>query len=139
MKTGKVVAYILGFFFLISTLLFIMGYCSNGAQVAMKEYSPSAMLKKYEYFKDMSAAIDSKRANIDLQRQALEMYSREDPNYQITQAELLGIISIHNDLCSEYNSAMSKFNYRFCNKGTLPESNLTPLPKEMKPYINKLN
>ena len=45
---------------------------------------------------------------------------------------------MHNQLCAEYNSAMSKFNYRFTNIGDLPEGATEPLPREYKPYINKL-
>jgi hypothetical protein len=45
---------------------------------------------------------------------------------------------MHNELCSEYNSAMSKFNYAFTNVGSLPQGATTVLPKEVKPYINNL-
>ena len=65
---------------------------------------------------------------------------KDDKFYlQQRKSELLGIIAMHNQLCSEYNSAMSKENYDFTNVGKLPQTNLTPLPREIKPYLNSLS
>lgn len=126
-------------FIIIPTTL-ILNMCGDGANVIQKEFSPSAMLKKYEYFKDLSSAIDEKRATIQVyESQLAGVKDRESFQYQQTQAEMMGLISMHNSLCSEYNSAMSKFNYAFCNKGELPASNLEPLPREIKPYILTIN
>lgn len=128
---------IIALFFVISLSLRMCGDASN---VVQKEFSPSAMLKKYEYFKDLSSAIDEKRATIDVYESQLKNISNhEDYQYQQTTAEMIGLISMHNSLCAEYNSAMSKFNYAFCNKGTLPATNLEPLPREIKPYISSIN
>lgn len=133
----KVVAFIM---FIIMPTVLVLNMCSDAASVAQKEYSPSAMLKKYEYFKDLSAAIDEKRATIDVyQSQLSTIEDHESFQYQQSQSEMMGLISMHNSLCSEYNSAMSKFNYAFCNKGELPASNLEPLPREIKPYILSIN
>jgi len=122
--------------FLIIPTLFIMNMCGDAADTVKKEYSASAMLKKYEYFKDLSAAIDEKRATIDVYKSRLLMIKdQEGFEYQQTTSEMIGIISMHNSLCAQYNSAMSKFNYAFCNRGDMPESNLEPLPREVKPYI----
>ena len=119
---------------------FIIRQCNMASEVANKEFNVNALLKKYEYFKDISAAIDKKRADIEMYKSEISTYKVEDKTdkeyIQQRKAELIGIISEHNNLCSEYNSLMSKFNYRFCNKGTLPETNLEPLPREFKPYIN---
>lgn len=121
-------------------MMFMLGMCSEATAVAKKEFGPSAMLKKYEYFKDISAAIDEKRATIDVYKSQLQgIKNQESFQYEQSQIEMMGLISMHNRLCSEYNSAMSKFNYAFCNKGTLPETNLAPLPREMKPYILSIN
>lgn len=136
----------LGLFILSFGALLIVGFACNWfadvAKTAKKEYAPSALLKKYERFKDLSAAIDKKRADIEVYRSELDNYKvvDKDDKFYVEQrkSELLGIISIHNSLCAEYNSAMSKFNYRFTNKGDLPESNLEPLPREYKPYILNL-
>lgn len=115
---------------------------ADGTKVINTEFNPSALLKKYEYFKDLSAAIDKKRADIEMYHSEISSMKIEDKSdkFYIEQrkAELIGIISIHNQLCAEYNSAMSKFNYRFTNRGDLPATNLEPLPKEIKPYINTL-
>ena len=100
----------------------------------------STLLKKYEYLKDLSAAIDKKRADIELYQIEISSYTKEDDRSYVEQrkSELIGIIAIHNQLCAEYNSTMSKFNYRFTNTGDLPEGATEPLPREYKPYINKL-
>jgi len=133
----KVVAFIM--FIIIPTVL-VLNMCGDAANVVQKEYSPSAMLKKYEYFKDLSSAIDEKRATIEVyQSQLSTITDHESFQYQQSQTEMMGLISMHNSLCSEYNSAMSKFNYAFCNKGELPTSNLEPLPREIKPYILSIN
>lgn len=116
--------------------------CKNTADTAYKEYSPSALLKKYEQFKDLSAAIDKKRADIQVYETNLNNQVIIDANsrfyYEQTKAELMGLISSHNGLCGQYNSMMSKFNYRFTNKGDLPSSNLEPLPREIRPYITEI-
>jgi hypothetical protein len=128
----------------IVALIFIVSLtlrmCGDASDVVQKEFSASAMLKKYEYFKDLSSAIDEKRATIDVYESQLKgIKNHEDFQYQQTQAEMIGLISMHNSLCAEYNSAMSKFNYAFCNKGELPATNLEPLPREIKPYISSIN
>jgi hypothetical protein len=133
----KVVLWIAIFFI---PAMFLLNMCGETARVTQKEFGPEAMLKKYEYFKDLSAAIDEKNATITTYESQLStIKDKESFYYQQTQSEMMGLISMHNSLCAEYNSAMSKFNYSFCNKGTLPQSNLVPLPREMKPYILSIN
>ena len=114
--------------------------CKDAKETAYNEFKVSALLKKYEYFKDLSAAIDKKRADIEVYQTEISSYNKDDDKFYIEQrkSELLGIIAMHNQLCAEYNSAMSKFNYRFTNVGDLPEGAVEPLPREYKPYINKL-
>ncbi len=131
---------IVGIVALIFFVSLTLRMCGDASNVVQKEFSPSAMLKKYEYFKDLSSAIDEKRATIDVYESQLKgITDHSDFQYQQTQAEMMGLISMHNSLCSEYNSAMSKFNYAFCNKGDLPATNLEPLPREIKPYISSIN
>ena len=121
----------------------ILSSCMDGCKTAYKEFKPSTLLSKYEYFKNLSAAIDKKRADIEMYQSEISSMKIEDKDdkfyIQQRKSELLGIISVHNNLCAEYNSAMAKFNYRFTNAGDLPATNLTPLPREIKPYINNLN
>lgn len=130
---------VIGILFLVVVATMTLRMCGDAQDVVQKEFSPSAMLKKYEYFKNLSSAIDEKRATIDVYESQLKgIKNHEDFQYQQVQAEMMGLISMHNSLCSEYNSAMSKFNYAFCNKGDLPATNLEPLPREMKPYISSI-
>lgn len=117
----------------------IIRSCGDTANIIHKEFSASALLKKYEYFKDLSAAIDNKRADLNAYRENLKDYKVKDKDdkfyYEQSKAEAMGILMMHNQLVSEYNAGMSKFNYSFCNVGTLPASNLEPLPREHKPYL----
>jgi hypothetical protein len=129
--------------FLCCTVLFCAKRIfSDGAKTIENEFKPSALLKKYEWFKDIAAAIDKKRADIDLYQAELANFKVEDRDdkfyYQQRKSELIGIITVHNDLCSRYNAQMVKMNYAFCNVGQLPATNLEVLPREIKPYINNL-
>lgn len=122
----------------------ICNFSNNAAQTTYEQYSASALLKKYEYFKDMSAKIDEKRANLNAYREELTELkanlSTEDRriNYEQRKSEALGLLAIYNSLVADYNSSMSKFNYAFCNRGDLPASNLEPLPRDHKPYVLSL-
>lgn len=135
---------VLAIFLCIGALSYLVRSCDDATEVAHKEFDASALLKKYEYFKNMSGAIDKYRADIDMYRSEISendvaVKDKDDKFYlQQRKSELLGIISMHNALCSQYNTAMSKFNYRFTNVGDLPATNLQPLPREYKPYINNL-
>lgn len=130
---------------IITSILLLVScrYVEDAQDTTFNEFKASALLKKYEYFKDLSAGIDKKRAEIDLYTNELKSMKVEDKEdkfyYQQRKSELLGLISIHNELCAQYNSAMSKFNYRFTNTGDLPDGGVDPLPREIKPYINNLN
>lgn len=123
--------------------------CGDAINTAYKEFKPSALLKKYEYYKDVSASIDKKIADIgvyesrikDLKDQYKGLSRKDWPRddreqLSVWQSELSGIKASYNTLASEYNAAMSKFNYKFCNVGDLPKGADTPLPREFKPYIS---
>jgi hypothetical protein len=133
-------------------LFFLHGcrYVNNANDTAFKEFKPSELLRKYEYYKDASAALDKKIADIqiyDIRISSLsEQYkgvkrqdwARDDrEQFSIWQSEIAGIKASYNSLAADYNSAMSKFNYAFCNIGKLPQGAEIPLPKEYKPYIYK--
>ena len=126
--------------FLLLSLSLVTIQCNDAKDTVYNEFKVSTLLKKYEYFKDLSAAIDKKRADIELYQIEISSYTKEDDRFYVEQrkSELIGIIAMHNQLCAEYNSSMSKFNYRFTNIGDLPEGATEPLPREYKPYINKL-
>ena len=119
----------------------------DGQQTVYDEYKPSELLKKYSWFKDASANLDAKIANLAVYHKRLtdladqyknisrSSWPREDrEQYSQWQTEEDGILSSYNDLAAEYNSSMAKFNWRFCNKGTLPQGAEIPLPRDYKPY-----
>lgn len=141
----KTFGIIIGLCLLFVTITFTCNMFNDGVKTVEEQYKPSALLKKYEYFKNLSGAIDKKDADIQMYQSEISELSKvshmdKDDKFYIQQrkSELMGIIAIRNDLCSEYNIAMSKFNYRFCNKGDMPQTNLEPLPREYKPYINNI-
>ena len=117
-------------------------YQRDAEDTVFNEFKASTLLKKYEYFKDLSAAIDQKKAEIIVYESELANMTLVDKDdkfyYQQRKSELLGLVSIHNDLCAQYNSAMSKANYNFTNIGSLPQGATEILPREVKPYINQL-
>jgi Tfp pilus assembly protein PilV len=122
--------------------------CSNAEETAYKEFNASALLKKYEYFKDISSQLDKKVADLsvftvkikslkaDYVGKDRSKWARDDrEQLSIWQSELDGMKASYNELAAQYNSAMSKFNYAFCNVGSLPKGAADPLPREFKPYI----
>lgn len=123
------------------------GVATNGAQVIQKEFYPDALLRKYEWFKDASAALDKKQADIKVYQRRLtdlehsytgvarRQWARDDREQSsIWQSELSGVRASYNSLAADYNAEMAKFNWRFTNVGDLPRGSSTPLPREYKPY-----
>lgn len=153
----KVMAWVFGAGVLIVIIAIIFGTCNttakmitNGQQTIYNQFSPSELLRKYEWFKDASAQLDAKIATVNMYSSRFESvkanYGRDSANrkvwdrddkeqWNIWQSELTGIKASYNDLAGQYNAAMVKFNYRFCNKGDLPQGAAEPLPREYKPYI----
>lgn len=135
----KTFAWIMGVTILAIICISVIRSCGDAANVIHKEFGASALLKKYEYFKDLSAAIDKKRADLNAYKVSLQDYKVTDKDtrfyYEQSKAEAMGILMMYNQLVADYNAGMSKFNYAFCNAGTLPASNLEPLPREFKPYL----
>ena len=113
-------------------------YVNETKEVTWEETRPKALLKKYMYFKDLSSTIDMQRANLIVYQDELMDNTLNAEYLQQRKSEALGIVANYNNLVSKYNSEMSKENYRFCNIGQLPESNLEPLPRDYKPYILSL-
>ena len=125
-------------------------YAQDAKDTAFKEFKPSELLRKYEWFKDASAQLDKKVADIKVYEsrfktinQAYEGVPRKDwPREDREQlslwiTEVSGIKASYNSLSAEYNAQMAKFNWRFCNAGTLPQGATVPLPREYKPYIEE--
>ncbi len=126
----------------------VVGIIGETAQVAHDEFGPKAALEKYEHFKDVSAQLDAKVADIQVYESRVkaltEQYSgvpraqwtRDDrENYNQWTLEVAGIKASYNQLAAEYNADMAKFNYRFANQGDLPAGATKALPREYKPYV----
>jgi hypothetical protein len=141
---GLVVAVALG---LVGGLL---GWFGQARAVAGRELGPEALLHKYEWFKDASAALDAKEASIKVYSRRFEnlkkSYSekprgdwpREDREQaNLWEQEVAGIRASYNSLAAEYNAAMAKVNWRFCNAGDLPRGADKPLPREYRPYTEE--
>lgn len=142
---------VLGIIVLLVILVIVgnaLRWFGGAIEVAHEEFSAKALLQKYEWFKDTSASLNKKQADIKIYdsriKQMEEDYkdaSRKDwdrtdkEQMSIWQTELAGVKASYNSLAAEYNSQMVKFNWRFCNKGTLPEGATEPLPREFAPYI----
>lgn len=143
---------IIGIVTIISIIIvvFTMSWCSSATSVVYKEVNPEALLKKYEWFKNASAEADKKMADIEVYKsrlKSMEETYKEIPRskwdrvdkeqYNLWQQEVAGVIASYNSLAAEYNSQMSKINWKFTNVGDLPQGATTVLPRELKPYITK--
>lgn len=141
-------------FFIVSVFVGVVGYSlgwfGEAAQVAGEEFGPRAMLQKYEWFKNASAQLDAKRANVevlDSRMKAMQAsyqgvlrgnWPREDrEQYNVWVSETAGVKAGYNQLAAEYNAQMAKFNWRFANAGELPVGADKPLPREYKPYVTE--
>lgn len=158
MKNSTIILLIVLFVVLsVPACLFIKGcntasnMIDDGFKTTEKQFSPSQLLKKYEWFKDASSQLDQKLATLKSYESRFENlkesygadslkrrnWSRPDTEqWNVWQSEYLGIKASYNDLSAQYNSSMVKFNYAFCNVGDLPKGATEPLPREFKPYIN---
>lgn len=126
---------------------FVCNWFGRAATVAAEELDPRTLLTRYEWFKDASAQLDRKRADIAVYEQriaALEIeygdeprskWAREDrEQFNVWHGELAGVTASYNGLAAEYNANMAKENYRFTNKGNLPQGATEVLPREARPY-----
>ncbi len=151
MKEGCLALVIIIGIFVLGFGLYIGGnitsWVDNGVQTAHKEFDPSRLLEKYEWFKDASAQLDKKQADIRVfeariadmrQEYGVADRSKWDRTDKETmnqwQTEIAGIRASYNLLSAEYNAAMAKFNWKFTNAGDLPPGADRPLPREYKPY-----
>lgn len=125
----------------------VLGWFSQAAQVAAVQFSPQALLTKYEWFKDASAQLDKLDADIrvyDARTKSLsDMYGkaprsawmRDDrEEWSLSTAEVAGVKATYNGLAAEYNAQMAKFNYAFTNAGQLPKGADRVLPREYRTY-----
>lgn len=128
----------------------VASVATTTVQVAGEQFGPRALLTKYEWFKDASAALDKKVADVSVYQVRLSSlesaytgqrrseWPRDDrEQYAIWSSEVAGVKASYNTLASEYNAEMAKFNWRFANRGMLPEGASAPLPREYKPYLEQ--
>lgn len=157
MTTFKWIGIVFAFGVILLVLNLFFGTCNtavkmqdNAQKVVYDEFKPEVLLQKYEWFKDASAQLDAKLANLKDYEQRLqsmkdtygdnanhrEKWSRSDMDQWNTwQSEMSGVKASYNDLAAQYNAAMAKFNYRFCNKGQLPKGISDTVQREYRPYL----
>ena len=119
------------------------GWLGRASDLAQQQVDPFELQRKYELFKDEAAQLDRKLADIRVYQSrfsnfhchdtALDRVSREQ--CMVWEQEVAGIIASYNDTAADYNAQMAKWNYSFCNVGSLPKGASEPLPREFKPYI----
>lgn len=130
---------------------YVFGWFGEAAQVAQEEFGPRAMLQKYEWFKDASAQLDAKAANIDAMQARIDgmersytengqvmprtRWARTDAEqYNQWLNEVAGLKANYNSLAADYNSNMAKINFAFANQGSLPKGADKVLPREYRSY-----
>lgn len=130
---------------------YVFGWFGESAQVVKEEFGPRAMLQKYMWFKDASAQLDAKAANInamqarisDMERSYTEngqllprtKWARTDAEqYNQWLNEIAGLKANYNSLAADYNANMAKFNFAFANQGSLPKGADQVLPREYRTY-----
>ena len=125
----------------VNVIGYVWSYADRAAEVVDKEIDPAVLLQKYMWFKDASAQLDKKVADIAVYDARFkkancgataDRVSREQ--CMVWDQEEAGIIASYNGLAAEYNSQMAKINWAFTNVGQLPRGATEPLPREYKPY-----
>jgi hypothetical protein len=128
-------------------LLWPLMFANRVVDVATQQLDPAELQRRYEWFKDAAAALDAKRATIqvyskrfkaledDYQGKPRSAWARDDrEQWSIWQSECSGVRASYNTLAADYNAQMAKWNWRFTNVGGLPQGATEPLPREFKPY-----
>jgi hypothetical protein len=127
-----------------------LSWFGEAATVAREEFGPRELLRKYSAFKDAHASLAAQKGKIDILQAAAEQLLQDyegvprkdwprDDRQQLAQdrAAASGMKLIFNGAAAQYNADMAKFQYRFCNVGTLPEGATEPLPREYVTYLVK--
>lgn len=157
MKTSTIIWWVLGivialtfFGIFVKTCNTVAKYNNDAQNTIFDQTKLSELLRKYEWFKDAAAQLDSKKATLGTyesrfvnmkQSYGADSLTRRNwlrsdvEQWNVWESEYTGIKASYNDLASQYNSAMAKINYRFCNVGDLPKGADVVLPREFKAYI----
>lgn len=122
-------------------------FADRAVVVAKQELDPVVLQQKYEWFKNAAAELDAKQAGLGTYKRkmtrlnTLEAAGKLDrtnrEQLMLWEQEQQGLKFSYNELAGEYNSQMSKWNWRFTNVGSLPPGATVPLPREYKPYIEE--
>jgi len=135
---------LLGGLVLIWIIIAVIGWFGSAATVVTHELDPQVLQQKYEWFKNASAQLDSKLATLNTYKNKISRGEKLADHDRVLREQLMvweqeqqGVKASYNDLAAEYNSQMSKWNWRFCNVGGLPQGATQVLPREYKPYIEE--
>lgn len=124
-----------------------LGWFGRAVDVVQQQVDPFELQRKYELFKDEAAQLDKKKADIAVYENRFRAFGTKkmecpetlsrtrSEQCMIWMQEVSGVIASYNGLAADYNAQMSKWNYAFCNIGSLPKGAAEPLPREFKPYI----
>lgn len=147
MKIVGIVALLLIGGLALRLILMPFGFAHRAIDVAQQELDPAVLLKRYAWFKDASAALDKKSADMQVYDRRIANlredyegvprgeWAREDrEQLSIWQSESAGIRASYNSLAAEYNAQMAKLNWRFTNAGMVPQGGV-PLPREYRLYV----
>lgn len=128
--------------------LWPLWFAERAVTVVSEEVDPRQLQDRYEWFKDAAAALDQKRSTLTLyesrfkdmeeayQGKTRGEWARDDrEQWSIWRSEASGIAASYNDLAGTYNAQMAKWNWRFTNRGMLPQGATETLPREFKPYL----
>lgn len=132
--------------FMLKIICFPVQYASKVAQVVVEEIDPRVLLQKYMWFKDARAALDAKIATINVyslrETNLKKLYGNNAINWPrdvrtewaLQASEVAGVIASYNLLAADYNAQMAKINWRFTNRGMLPQGATETFPREYAPY-----
>jgi len=143
MKTFGIVVLVVILVVTLSVIHSCTSYVGKAATVVSNEIDPQVLQSKYEWFKDAYSQLQADKANINvtsgkiksLPKQGLDRTDREQ--LMIWEQELAGYKGAYNDLASQYNAEMAKWNWRFTNIGDLPKGETEPLPRNVAPYVEE--
>lgn len=148
MRTFRIVCLVVVAAVVVPASCIVANWAGRAARVVGEEVDPANLLRKYEWFKDASASLDRKTADIALydgKIKAIESDYKDTPRtdwarddrqqVSLWRTELDGLAMSYNQLAAEYNSQMAKINWRFCNAGMLPEGQTQIMPREYRAYI----
>jgi|SRR5439155_12712764 len=150
MKWALLVFVLLMFGLVARVVLWPLAFAHRAVSVVSAQLDPAELQRRYEWFKDAAAQLDQKRATVSVYAKRFEQleasyagkprsaWARDDrEQWAIWQSEVAGVRASYNTLAADYNAQMAKWNWRFTNRGMLPQGATEPLPREFKPYVEE--